>query len=261
MKLTQEQVADYCAKLTSRDIAVLNAIKEYRYLNREQLSCIVNNFPSVGVLNRRLRVLYERDFIDRYFPQVGVNQGSSQQYVSLSRTALLFFGVTNYNRPIKYVDGERYLPSNWRHHSAIIDVHCWLLSYAPILNYSVSFSYKEKSHLYKNTKIIPDLFTLIKREQVGHMFFFEVDNGTETLERVHRKLKNYANYRMSDDWRKTPWARMFTNFVFPKVILIVRNESSRANRFREFLAVEKVPGFVITPDTFYTFLEKTIKGG
>lgn len=243
--------------MTIRDADLLRLIHKKRYLRRGQILTLLPEFPSIQVLNRRLRFLYEKHFIDKYIPQLPQGMGTSQQYVCLDRAGVIYLELEKYNKPIRYTpDGQRYLPADWRHHMQIIDTECYLRK-----NYNVRFVYQEKSRRFGplKQKLIPDLFAFIRSEKQGDVFFIEVDMGTEDIGKVKYKIDRYNEYYWSRDWRKEDWTKRFVEPPFPCLIVTTVDKHQRINALREYCGKLNFMSYVVAQDDFPATLNEHMR--
>jgi hypothetical protein len=85
----------------------------------------------------------------------------------------------------------------------------------------------EPEYKYGDRKIKPDIVCLIANNKIGHLFFIEVDMGTEDIPYIKDKLTNYTEYYSSRLWIQEKWARVFRSPSFPKLIFLTEDGRSR----------------------------------
>lgn len=192
----------------------LRLIDEKRYLKRDHiLTYMSDKYPSIRVLNRRLKVLYENYYIDRVFPPVELYKGSSQQFVCLDKAGWYLLGYDKYNKPFKIRDGILSLPSGWKHYETILDIDCYLRN-----KYNTLLSNIQRKIKFQEKEFIPDLLSVIESKENGFVFFIEVDMGTEDSKIIKDKIKIYNDYFQSNGWKEGVWNQYFEEPVFPMII-------------------------------------------
>lgn len=195
---------------------------------------IWRNKPSSwrNTTNKSLKQLYENYCIDRFEPPVGRNEGSAPQHVILDRAGAIWIA--------KKLEVERlrwrktnYIPQTYKHDLLILDFYCALEldrlknPYGEII-YWQQDPHTKRSFTYEGIRYSfrPDIFVIYKHANNRiKMFFVEIDNGTESTERLKNKIKTYKNYYLSGNWREEHWARLFPN-TFPLTMFVttVRND-------------------------------------
>lgn len=230
-QITKRWVMDNCTNVTERDMGMLKILANRRLLRRDHIQSLYPKFPSTDYLNKRLSILYNKHIIDRIYPPVGMGKGSSKQHICLDRAGIILLGMDKYNKPIQYdTEGNKSLFMGWKHRIALNDYECRIREYCNSHDLSIIKIESEKDHPYHNTKIIPDIFLFIKNNTKGHLFFIEVDLGTEDLPYVKDKMQGYVNYYMSKSWIREKWARVFKNPTYPQVIFLT--EEGRNSRVK-----------------------------
>lgn len=222
-------VEENSQNLTSRDEGLLKIIHQKRYLKRDQIEILYPHFASTNVLNRRLKTLFEKHFIDRFYPSVRTGEGSSQQYVCLDRAGAVLFDLGPFRKPIRYgPEGERYLPQDWRHHSLIIDAECAIRK-----EFDVVLMEQEERRIFGRDRIlIPDILTIVRVQNKGGAFFLEVDMGTEDIGIIREKVERYKQYYWSRAWMREKWVGLFKAPIFPSLIFLNNSSEQRREAIR-----------------------------
>jgi len=219
--ITKQWVHENCKTITTRDIGLLKLLYENkrRLLRRDQIERLYPVFESTKVLNRRLKFLFQKHVIDRIYPPVGLNQGSSQQHICLDRAGIILLEIDNYNKPIIYDEFHtRRLPLGWEHKVLINEYECVLKNIdGQLIKYIV-----EDPIPYNDTKLIPDIACVIRHDTKGYNLFLEIDLGTEDIPRVKEKLDNYKHLYLSEAWKSHPICSIFKTKVFPKVLFFTK---------------------------------------
>lgn len=261
-QITKQWVRENCQWVTERDMGLLKLLVECKLLRRDQIERLYPKFPSTDFLNKRLSILYKRHLIDKVYPSVGLGKGSSKQHICLDRAGLLLLDIEKYNKPIKTdKDGNRSLPLGWEHKVMINEYECQIREITKSLGGQVVSYHTETPLPYNDTKLIPDIFCLIKCNGRGYMFFIEVDLGTEDIPYVKSKIDSYTDYYTSRAWVRQSWAKVFKTPTFPRVLFLTENDrTKRINSIREYTKGLSVRFFTDDHNGFYNMLEGIIKG-
>jgi hypothetical protein len=225
-QVTKQWVRENCKNITDRDMGLLRLIynNKRRLLRRDQIEILYPEFASTDRLNKRIKLLYNLHVIDKIYPQVGLGEGSSKQHICLDKAGLILLDVEKYNKPITTdPSGSKSLPLGWEHKVLINDYECWITQAIKELGGSIVDYRVEEPLPYGDTKVIPDIFCMLKSKGKGYLFFIEVDLGTEDLPYVKGKIDNYGSYYLSKQWTKQDWAKMFKTPAFPRILFLTEN--------------------------------------
>jgi hypothetical protein len=198
--------------LTDRDKEIILAVEENRFLKRDQIERLF--FGTTSACNARLVKLYQHRFLDRlYLP---VDLGSSQAVYALDRAGAEVV-ASERERPISKIGWRR------RHNR----VEFFFLEHTVMVaevNTAIQLALRAKSdiellawsreaflptHRVQDPDdceswlpVAPDAFFGLARPEGRSFFFVEADMGTETLDRVRRKLVAYREYWKSGAYRE-----------------------------------------------------------
>ena len=225
-QITKQWVRENIKHVTERDIGLLTLLHENkrRLLRRDQIQRLYPVFESVSVLNRRLRKLYELYILDRFYPRVGIGQGSSQQLVCLDRAGLILLNIDKYNKPINQdYNGNKILFLGWEHKVLLNEYECIIRGLVDNINGEILFYKVEESISFFDNQFVPDIFLLIECQGKGYLFFIEVDLGTEDIPYIKRKINSYKEYYLSRLWIGEIWAKLFENPTFPRILFMTVN--------------------------------------
>jgi len=222
-QVTKQWVKENCKNVTERDLELLKVIHQHRILRRDQIQRLYPRFPSTDFLNKRLKMLYDKHIIDRVYPPVGIGKGSSKQHVCLDRAGVILLGLDSYNKPISYHKGQKILPLGWEHRVALNEYECRIREFCRSIGARVVYYKTEKPYAYNDTRIIPDITCVISHMNKGYSFFIEVDLGTEDLPYLKKKIDSYMSYKVSNQWHKEKWSRVFKSPKFPKVLVFTED--------------------------------------
>lgn len=198
---------------------MLLSLYYHRCLTTEQITEMhfkYKNSPAGGensqadiVARRRIRKMYDVGLIDRFFIDVGENNGSSQGHIVLNKkganivAALLNCQVKDLNW--RYEMNEVKLPY-LQHMIEINDTYLQFLQTARTLGHELDMFRVEVPHRFKywGSKIIvkPDAYGQYFFGEEGFHFFLEVDRGTETPAQFQKKHQRYAAFYDSNEYLK-----------------------------------------------------------
>lgn len=228
--------------LTKRDKEVLLAVYYHRCLTTEQIAEMFFKYDGNGNLNnqasviarRRLRKMFDYCLIDRFFVDVGENNGSSQAHIVLdSLGGKVVAGMLNI--PVeelqwRYEMNETRLPY-LEHMIKINDCYLGFLRKARDTGHEVT-TFQTENHVrhefkYWNQRIVfnPDAYGQYWHGTEGFHFFLELDNGTMTPKVFGRKHQRYTAFYASEEYSKH-----YENFP---IVLTVTTTSERAHQLRK----------------------------
>jgi len=219
--------------LTDRDRSIVLAVHENRFLRRDQIERLF--FTTTSACNARLVKLYQHRFLDRLFLPVDI--GSSQAVYALDRFGAGIVAQTR-NVPASAIGWRR------KHNR----VEFFFLEHTVAvseLNVALQLALRERcdagliawrreAYLKRERVqdpedcearlwVAPDAFFGISAPQGRCFFFVEVDMGTETLERVRRKLVAYREY-----WKSGAYLERYGCKSF-RVLIIAQGPDRLAN--------------------------------
>ena len=235
-QITRQWVRENCKNITERDLGLLKIIQQHRIIRRDQLQVLYPEFPSTDFLNKRLKMMYQKHLIDRIYPAVGLGKGSPKQHVCLDRAGAILLDLEKFNKPIQIdQQGVRSLPLGWEHRIALNQYKCSIVEVCKSLDAQLKLCWIERPYVYNDTKIIPDITCLILHKGKGHLFFLEVDLGTEDTLYIKKKTDNYKDYYVSKRWYNEKWAQVFKTPVFPQVLFFTENgRAKRKNALEDY---------------------------
>lgn len=231
--------------LTQRDKQVLLSVYYQRCLTTEQIAELHFRYDKHGNVNtqalvitrRRLRKLFDNGLIDRFFIDVGENNGSSQAHVVLDQLgARVVAGLLNLRMEDiqwRYEMNQTRLPY-LEHMVKINQFFIELLRKAREKDDEV-VSILTENHVrheftYHGKKVVfnPDGYGQYWHGDEGFHFFLELDNGTMTPKTFERKHQRYARYYASGEWET-----YYENFP---LILTVTTSEERAQQLQRTIA-------------------------
>lgn len=230
--------------LTRRDKEALLAVYFHRCLTTEQLAEMFFKYDSHGNVNnqasliarRRLRKMFDYCLVDRFFIDVGENNGSSQAHIVLDTLgAKIVAGLLNI--PLgdiqwRYEMNETRLPY-LEHMIKINDCYISLLRKARNENHEITL-FQTENHVrhefkYWNQRVVfnPDAYGQYWIGDDGFHFFLELDNGTMTPGVFQKKHQRYTAFYASEEYSKH-----YENFP---IILTVTTTWERAIQLRKVI--------------------------
>ncbi|MBP1934875.1 replication-relaxation family protein [Ammoniphilus resinae] len=204
------------ATLTQRDREVLLSLYYHRCLTTEQIAEMHFRFNDHGkensqalvIARRRLRKLFDLKLIDRFFINVGENNGSSQAHMILDQLgARIVAGILNttvQDLGWKYEMNAVRLPY-LDHMLEVNDFYLCLLRAARSKGHEIGEFKTENLTRYEfkhGSRIIfnPDAYGTYFAGETGFHFFHERDRGTMTLDTFQKKHRRYAAFYQSEEY-------------------------------------------------------------
>lgn len=261
-QVTKQWVRENCTNVTERDMGLLELLADRRILRRDQIQQLYPHFSSSDFLNKRLNILFKKHLIDKIYPTVGLGKGSAKQHICLDRAGMILLDKEGYTKPIRTdKDGNRSLPLGWEHTIMLNEYECQIRDFFNEPHSEIKYYYSETGVHFGDTRLIPDIFFLVKHKGKGYAFFVEVDLGTEDIPYVKKKFDTYVNYYASKRWVGDEWARLFKTPVFPRVLFFTENgRSKRVNTLREYSKDLSVRFFVEEHNNLFKTLYSITEG-
>lgn len=220
--------------LTARDVMIILGVYENRFLRRDQIQRL--HFPDASFVACcvRLKKLYENHFLDRVTKPV--TKGSAQAAYALDkRGADVVAAALEIDRhKVKWSRAHNRVEFLFLEHTLAISEFKVCLDVTLASRREEIFFYQrgDRSHLRrisvtgakkKYFVVAPDAFFGIQSGRGKHIFFLEVDMGTETLSRFAEKVVAYKRY-----WKSGKYGEEY-GFNHFRVITVCESERRLAN--------------------------------
>ncbi len=221
-------------RLMARDVAIIMAVHENRFLSRDQIQRLHFVGVSVQMCCGRLKKLSDQRFLARLRRSVAV--GSSQAVFGLDKrgadvvaTSLeVGRGKVRWTR-----DSNRVEWMFMDHTLGVSEIKvCLDITLARRPEEIFFYQRGDRSHLRRINMIgakkkyfvvAPDAFFGIKSGRGKHIFFLEVDMGTEPLSRFAEKVVAYKRY-----WKSRQYTEEY-GFNHFRVLTVAESERRLAN--------------------------------
>ncbi|MCP3797984.1 replication-relaxation family protein [Allokutzneria sp. A3M-2-11 16] len=196
------------SELSTRDRALVELVGKFRQMTSKQIGIsLFSSLASQTPLDRALKRLVERRYLERLDRLVGGNQGGSAQYVyQLGRA-----GWKHLRRP-----GVFWAPRAVNLHTlAIADCYAELKRREQTGQLElIQFVAEPECHrVVGDVLLTPDAYIEVgnRPKRIKRTYWLEVDRGTEQLNKIQEKCQRYwTAYRA---WREEYFPRVF--FVVP----------------------------------------------
>jgi hypothetical protein len=194
-------------RLTERDRAVLRLLYDHRVLTTDQLASVF--FDSVNTAQHRLTVLHGLRLVDR-FRRLRANHASAPHHYVLDTVGAMVVAAER----DEDVSAFRWKPERGLalgqsqrlgHLVGINEFFCALAAAArrsPATQLDIWWS-EPQCHRWVGEFVRPDGFGRWSEDGIVVEFFLEYDRGTETLDRVQKKLVGYEQAETATG--ETPW--------------------------------------------------------
>jgi Replication-relaxation len=186
--------------LTPRDLAIIVACWEHRWLTRLQLQALLGT-PGVTRMNQRLRRLYDHGYLERR--RTGTVGGGLQPIYLAGRQSTPFLAA-QMDRPEAAIrerlrEDARASAVMLPHDLQVNDLRIALT--AAIRRRGELDGWLNAAECFDpfapNHSLRPDGYFRFWRDPVLYAFFLEVDRGTASLGRWQAKVARYLDYRES----------------------------------------------------------------
>jgi Replication-relaxation len=243
-------------RIESRDIALLQDLASYRFLNTEQIAALHNR--GTRNLQRRLHDLYHSGYIDRP-PQQNIAGLVNRHIVyglGIKGAEVLFADAEERDEKVRLVKQNRRTTFPYIAHALMISQFRATLTLAlrsypsnpKIEKWLQGYELKDALALRgENPELVPDAFFTIGEGNDALDFFLEADRSTMPRERVLDKLKIYWKWYKEGRQEKTLGIRNF------RVLTITKSEE-RAENLRK---IAKNADDKKTGSNMFLFLSET----
>ncbi|MHB9053611.1 MAG: replication-relaxation family protein [Thermoleophilia bacterium] len=221
-------------QLTARDVTIILSVYENRFLKRDQIQRLHFADASVFACNRRLKKLYEHSFLDKLIKPVAV--GSHQIVYALDRRGadVVASALEVDRHKIRWNRANNRVEFLFLEHTlGVSEIRvCLDLALAGRREELLFYQRGDKSHLRRISMtgakkkyfvVAPDAFFGIQSGRGKHIFFLEVDMGTETLSRFTEKIVAYKRYWKSGQYKEEYGYNHF------RVLTVAESERRLAN--------------------------------
>lgn len=201
-------------QMTDRDTEILLAVNRFRFLHTFQIARLVES--SVASIRRRLKLLYQGRFLNRYAqfvkqgdpkPPVAYYLGEMGAQFLRERNEQVFVYPKSgkvkhlfFNHALDLSEFRGHLELASRHHEKVELAH--FVSYfeqeqsetkrVGYARYKLFFEFEDHEH--KKTVVYPDALFVLQLQKQPHikaLYFVEIDRSTESLSVIRRKLRAY----------------------------------------------------------------------
>ena len=195
--------------VTSRDVEILEAVEDYRFLSSEQVRALF--FSSISQARRRLAKLWHAKLLERTFRPVIPTEGSSPALVALSKQGAMLLA----QRTGRDLSEFKHLSARERRSTFFLDhtlcrndfriaitLACAQTKGLKLLGWlqkpeDIADSIRVRLRPGAEPERIPlvaDGFFVIQAGDKQYAFLVEIDRGTTTSRRIERKLIGYYHW-------------------------------------------------------------------
>ena len=221
-------------QLTPRDVSIILSVYENRFLKRDQIQRLHFADASRIACSMRVKKLYEHKFLDRF--EKPVIRGSHQLIYALDkRGADVVAATLEIDRhKVRWNRANNRVEFLFLEHTLGISEFRICLDVALVGRPEelIFWQRGDKSHLRrisvtgakkKYFVVAPDAFFGIQSGRGKHIFFLEVDMGTETLSRFVEKIVAYKRY-----WKSRQYTEEY-GFNHFRVLTVAESERRLGN--------------------------------
>lgn len=216
-------------RLQTRDVEVVKAVYEYRFLLRDQIVQLL--FPSVRTANRRLKLLFQHGYLQRLFLSDGTPLGEQRAqaiYALDEKGANLLAAEYGIDRgEIDWYSHRNQVGEHFiQHHLRINDFRIAITLAAEergdqVLGWIPERKLREDPERVRDPKtdkkhpVIPDAYFVYELGETGLRahFFLEIDMATMSNPRFAEKVERYLLYRQGRYFEERYEGRSFRVLV------------------------------------------------
>lgn len=241
-RITREQIDYARSRVDEKDIAILKVISTGKILNSAQITKLVfkNQKSSNRTCNNRLKKLYQLGCIDRFFPIADGGRSNDFVHCVLGPIGARILDAKGFRR-------TKVLNQNWRHTVAINETFANLsLKFdLKLWRREVRFSWEDEATREKHQQA--DAFVgYINSKGKEKYAMIEVDMGTETIDELIDKAKNYTEYFNGSEFKRANWQPYENVAIIPEVFFIMKYEKDALKLKKKIQKLETNVSFKIT---------------
>jgi len=220
--------------LTPRDVSIILSVYENRFLRRDQIQRLYFGHASRVACGARIKKLYEHKFLDRLVKPVEV--GSHQLVYALDKRGadVVAASLEIDRHKIRWNRANNRVEFLFLEHTLGVSEFrvCLDVALAGRREELLFYQRGDKTHLRrisvtgakkKYFVVAPDAFFGIQSGRGKHIFFLEVDMGTETLSRFSEKVTAYKRY-----WKSRQYTEEY-GFNHFRVLTVAESERRLGN--------------------------------
>jgi hypothetical protein len=225
-KINNEKIMFAKAKINDIDLKTLKLIHQLRIVTSSQVAKIIHRGRShpFKFANNSLKKLFELGCIDRFYPMA--NGGSSQSHVVLAPIGARLIDVKGYRKVLV-------LTQNWRHTVYRNNIFADIYEKYKMIGWKPEILL-EWMHNGTDKTLRPDAFIGWNNGEKENFAMFEIDMGTEHMNVLYKKIKDYHEYFNTNTFKTDKWQPYEDVAIIPKVIFVFDDEE-RANTLDKYL--------------------------
>lgn len=196
--------------ITDRDLELFRVLATARVLDAAQVG-VVGSFQSLRRTNRRLLKLVRAGLLKRWF--LSAAGGGQRAVYGLSLQSANLIGESR-SGVLRFKHDSLITHSEFLAHQQAVNAIFLLFKFRPL---PAGFSYERwltfREPFSRAVPLMPDGFCEVRREQVIHPMFLEVDLGTERLPIWRRKVELYLKFATGGEFEQRFHAKRFQVLV------------------------------------------------
>ncbi len=184
---------------------ILNNIFRFRFLRRQQIQELLNH-KHRGRINIWLKDLYDSNYVGKVYNPYHTVDRSSAIYFLKKKGANYIKKAFNINNSYidKLVQEDKRSNALMDHSIRGADIYLSFYQHARENNHFVEYyTEADLANSNRSTIIKPDAFCLYKTDKGENSCFIEVDLETEMRSTFKRKVKQYIEYFLREEWKKS----------------------------------------------------------
>lgn len=225
-RVTKDKIDLAKSKLDELDIKILKAIRDMKILTSIQITKLtmqkedksITKFAS-KTCNRRLKKLFELGCIDRFFPVLGDGRSMDHMHVVMGPIGAKILDIKGFRR-------IKFLGQNWRHTIMVNEILANLSVKYEVKDYKKEVKLEWQDGSARDYHQQPDLLINYVAQDKEKFAFIEADMGTEDMDTLVRKVKNYINYFNGEEFKLAYWQpyKQKNIAIIPEIFFIMKYE-------------------------------------
>lgn len=247
--------------LQKRDIEILKAVFQFRYLTRSQIQQLFD-MKSVTRVNIRLRKLFDNKFLDRYYRPTIVGSSETIYTIGISSCDIIAesLGVTNEEvkrrRRLDQTSRSKFLEHNLKVNdfriSLIYELYAnsefELKKWQDARDCEIKFKYRRTGR-ETITSIKPDGYFEFQYQNKLYSFFLELDLSTSSHTKLKEKLENYHQFKKNNLFKQKYGREIFYVLTITKTEKRACNLHQLTNQFNSdifwFTSIGRIPNNIL----------------
>lgn len=235
-RITQEQILLAKESLNELDLEILNLIHNCKITTSLQIQKLTK-VKLDKTIRRRIAKLYDLGCIDAFRPYI--QKGTSPIHCVVGPVGARILDIKGFRR-------MRTLNQNWKHTIAVNETYANLSVKFDVKSWEKELKLTWEDEATREKHQQPDAFIhYINSKGRTNYAMIEVDMGTESIDVLVEKVKNYIEYFNGNEFKRAKWQPRKNIAIIPEVFFIMKYEKDALKLKTKILKMETNIGFKV----------------